>query len=399
MEAQPTSLLTDPMAVFAWLAMLVALTFWVSGLDRFRKLFEVVPPIIYAYFLPMLSTTAGITPSSSALYDWMTRYFLLFALLLLMISIDLKSVVRLGPIALFMVVMGTVGVVIGGPIALLLFGGFLPDDAWTGFAALSGSWIGGTANMVAIAESVGTPQSALGPIIVVDTVVGYGWMGVLLFFSGYQAWFDRRTNARTQVIDETNRRLAALDRERRPTTLRDAIVIIGMGMAGSVAAFELAQTPVFPALGDPTIISKTTWAILIVVTGGLLLSFTKLRDFEKVGASGFGYTALYLLVAGIGAQADLRAVLQAPVYLAAGVVWIAIHVSVLLVAARIVRAPLFFVATGSMANIGGAASAPVVAGVYHPAMAPVGLLMAVAGYILGIYGALVCAWLLAMVGG
>jgi uncharacterized membrane protein len=328
----------------------------------------------------------------------MTRYLLPFALLLLMISIDLKSVARLGPTALFMVVAGTVGIIIGGPISLMLFKGFLPDDAWQGFAALSGSWIGGTANMVAIAESVGTPESAFGPIIVVDTVVGYGWMGVLLFFAAYQARFDARTGANTAVIEETNRRLQEMDRDRHPTTLRDAVVMIGAGMAASVAAHRLAQTDLFPTLGDPAIISKTTWAVLIVVTGGLALSFTRLRDFEKVGASGLGYTALYLLLAGIGAQANLRAVVQAPMYLVAGAVWIAIHVAVLLVAARLVRAPLFFVATGSMANIGGAATAPVVAGVYHPAMAPVGLLMAVAGYVLGIYGGLVCAWLLGLVG-
>jgi uncharacterized membrane protein len=328
----------------------------------------------------------------------MTRYLLLFALLLLMISIDVKSLARLGPIALFMVVDGTVGIVIGGPISLLIFKDFLPPDAWTGFAALSGSWIGGTANMVAIAESVGTPESAFGPIIVVDTVVGYGWMGVLLVFAGWQARFDTRTGANTAVIEETNRRLQELDSDRHPTTLRDTTVMIGMGMAASVGAYQIAQSDLFPTLGDPTIISKTTWAILMIVTGGLLLSFTRLREFEKVGASSLGYTALYLLLAGIGAQADLRAVVQAPVYLAAGAVWLAIHIGVLLIAARIVRAPLFFVATGSMANVGGAASAPVVAGVYHPAMAPVGLLMAVAGYILGIYGALVCAWLLGIVG-
>jgi uncharacterized membrane protein len=252
--------------------------------------------------------------------------------------------------------------------------------------------------MVAIAESVGTPQSAFGPIIVVDTVVGYGWMGVLLFFAAYQSRFDEATGANTAAIEQTNRRLQEMDRDRRPTTLRDAVVMIGMGMATAVGAYRLAQTDLFPTLGDPAIISKTTWAVLIVVTGGLLLSFTRLRDFEKVGASGLGYTALYLLLAGIGSQANLRAVVQAPMYLVAGSVWIAIHVAVLLVAARIVRAPLFFVATGSMANIGGAASAPVVAGVYHPAMAPVGLLMAVAGYVLGIYGGLACAWLLGIVG-
>jgi uncharacterized membrane protein len=392
-----TSLITDPMAVFAFLAAVVALIFWVSGLDRFKKAFEVVPPVMYVYFLPMLATTAGITPAASPTYDWMTRYLLLFALLLLMISIDMKSIARLGPMALVMVVAGTVGIVIGGPISLLIFQPFLPADAWTGFAALSGSWIGGTANMVAIAESVGTPESAFGPIIVVDTVVGYSWMGVLLFFAAYQSRFDTRTRANTAAIEETNRRLQEMDRDRHPTSMRDAVVMIGMGLAASVAAYRLSQTDFFPTLGDPPIISKTTWAVLIVVTGGLALSFTRLREYEKVGASGLGYTALYLLLSGIGAQANLRAVVQAPMYLVAGVVWIAIHVAVLLLAARLVRAPLFFIATGSMANIGGAATAPVVAGVYHPAMAPVGLLMAVAGYVLGIYGGLVCAWLLGIV--
>jgi uncharacterized membrane protein len=173
------ALITDPMSVFAFLAGVVAMIYWVSGLPRFKKLFEYTPQVIYVYFLPMLATTVGITPASSPAYDWLTRYLLPFALLLLMISIDLKAILKLGPVALFMVVAGTLGIIVGGPVAYLLFRGFLPADAWTGFAALSGSWIGGTANMVAIAESVGTPDSAMGPIIVVDTVVGYGWMGVL----------------------------------------------------------------------------------------------------------------------------------------------------------------------------------------------------------------------------
>ena len=387
----------DPMAVLASLAFIVALIFWLSGLPSLQTLFKYTPPVIYVYFVPMIATTLGITPASSTVYDWLTRYLLPFALFLLMISIDLRSVAKLGFVALFMVTAGTIGVIVGGPISLAIFGSFLPADAWTGMAALSGSWIGGSANMLAIAESVEISESALGPVIVVDTVVGYGWMGVLLFFSGYQAVFDARTNARTSALDETNRRLAELAQEQRPLILRDAMVMIGMGLAAAVGSVMLGDR--LPSLGDPTIISSTTWAVLIIVTGGIALSFTRLRDYEKVGSSTLGYVGLYLLLAGIGAQADLRAVLDAPAYLAAGAVWITIHVFVLLVAARIVRAPLFFVATGSMANIGGAASAPVVAGVYNPAMAPVGLLMAVAGYVLGIYGALVCAWLLGIVGG
>jgi len=391
------AVLSDPMSVFAFLAALVGGIFWLSGVERLKKFFSFVPPVIFVYFVPMFATTLGITPISSAAYEWTTRYFLPFALFLLMISIDLKSVAKLGPVALFMVTAGTVGIILGGPVALAVFGSFLPEDAWKGFAALSGSWIGGTANMVAIAESVDTPESAFGPIIVVDTVVGYGWMGVILFFSVWQHKFDRFMNANTRAIEETNARLAAMDRDRHPTLTKDAAFLVGMGMGAAVLSVNLGAR--IPALGDPTIISATTWAVLIVVTGGLLLSFTPLREYEKVGASQLGYTALYLLLAGIGAQADLKAVMDAPLYLVAGALWIGIHVLILFLAARLVRAPLFFVATGSMANIGGAASAPVVAGVYHPAMAPVGLLMAVVGYVFGIYGALLCAYLLSLVGG
>ena len=241
MEPETTALITDPMGVFGFLAAIVAGVFWVSELPRCKKLFEVVPPVIYVYFLPMLATTAGITPSASPLYDWTVPYLLLFALLMLMVSVDVMSIARLGGMALFMVAAGTVGIVIGGPISLLIFQDALPADAWTGFAALSGSWIGGTANMVAIAESVGTSPDAMGPVIVVDTVVGYGWMGVLIALVGFQSRFDRRTRARTEAVEETNSRLAEMDRERRPTTLRDAVVMIGFGMACAVGAQRLGQ--------------------------------------------------------------------------------------------------------------------------------------------------------------
>jgi uncharacterized membrane protein len=392
---EQTALLNDPMVVFAYLASVLGLVFWLSSRPRFEKVFRVTPPVIYAYFIPTISTTLGILPQASPVYDWMVRYLLPLALLLLMITVDLRSVAKLGGMALIMVVAGTLGIMLGGPTALLVFGAFLPEDAWMGFAALSGSWIGGTANMVAIAESVGTPDAMLGPIIVVDTVVGYGWMGVLLFFSGWQVWYDQRTRARTSALEETNRRLALAQAHLHPVTLPWLAAILGLGFAGAVAAVTLGDH--MPALGDPTIISQTTWAVLLVVTVGLALSFTPLFKLEEHGASRVGYLALYLLLTAIGARADLRAVLDAPAFFFAGVLWILVHITVLLIIGRLIRAPLFFVATGSMANVGGPVSAPIVAGVYHPALAPVGLLMAVVGYVLGIYAGLGTAWLLSLV--
>ncbi|MDX1530312.1 MAG: DUF819 family protein [Rhodothermales bacterium] len=391
-------MITEPTALFAFLAGTMALVFWLSTLEPLQGLFKVLPPVIWAYFIPMLCTTVGLTPAESPTYGWMSRYLLPFALFLLMLTVDLKAIAQLGRLALLMMLAGTLGIVIGGPVAFGLVGGFLEDpEAWKGFASLSGSWIGGTANLVAIQQSVEASADTLAPLIVVDVVVGYGWMGVLLFLSGYQDRFDRWVGADPEFVHRLNAQLEALESERRPAMIPTLAVIVGMAFAAAVLARVLGDG--LPALGDPTVISGSTWAVLIVVTAGLLLSFTPLRRLERDGASRVGYLALYLLLTSIGAQADLKAVLEAPLYLLGGVVWISIHVALLFAAAKLLRAPLFFVATGSMANVGGAASAPIVAGVYLPAMAPVGLLMAVAGYVLGIYAALGCAWLIALVAG
>ncbi len=385
-------MITEPNQLFALLAGVLALLFWSSTLKPLKPFFKFFPPLIWAYFVPMFLTTAGITPESSEVYTWMSRYLLPLSLFLLMITVDLPAIVSLGKKAIIMMLAGTLGIVIGGPIAFLVFGSFLPEDAWQGLATLSGSWIGGSANMIAIKESVGASDDILGPIIVVDTVVGYGWVGILIFMSTIQEKFDAWVKADNRAIETANERLAEIDETRRPTTLNDLVYILGLAMVATVVALAIGDR--LPALGNPTIISSTTWAILIVVTLGLALSWTPLRKLESAGASRVGFLALYLLLTSIGARADLAAVIEAPVYMLTGMLWISIHVIVLMAVAKLIRAPLFFVATGSVANIGGAASAPVVASVYHPAMAPVGLLMGISGYFLGIYAALGCAWIL-----
>lgn len=384
------------MSLAAFLAAVLGVVFWLSSFDALEGVFKFLPPVIWAYFVPMLATTAGITPAESPVYSWMSTYLLPLALFLLMITVDVKAILRLGPMALIMMLAGTAGIVIGGPIAFAMFGAFFQDpEAWKGFASLSGSWIGGTANLLAMQESVEASASTLAPLLVVDVVAGYGWMGILLFLKSYEERFDRWVGADEDTIDQLSESLEAAQTDREPASMGDYAFIVGIALAAAVGSRLLGG--VFPELGEPTIITAGTWAVLIVVTVGLALSFTPLRDLERKGASQLGYFALYLLLTSIGAKADLAAVLEVPLYLVAGIVWIAIHVGILLLVARWVGAPLFFVATGSMANVGGAASAPIVASHYLPAMAPVGLLMGVAGYILGIYAALGCGWLIGQV--
>jgi len=390
------ALITDPMALTAFLAAVLGVVFWLETVDALESVFKYLPPVIWAYFVPMMCTTFGITPADSAVYGWMSDYLLPFSLFLLMITVDLRAILRLGPLALTMMVAGTVGIILGGPIAFGIFGAFFEDpNAWKGFAALSGSWIGGTANLLFMKQSVGTPDSTLAPLLVVDVVAGYGWMGVLIFLSAYQERFDRWVGADRDVIDSLSERMEEADDTRRAVELRDVAVMVGLALGAAVAGRALGGF--MPEVGDPTIISTGTWAILLVVTVGLALSFTPLQRLEDAGASRVGYFALYLLLTSIGAKADLMAVLDVPLYLVAGVVWIAVHVVLLFAIAKIMKAPLFLVATGSMANVGGAASAPIVAGVYLPSLAPVGLLMGVAGYILGIYAAPLCGTLISQV--
>jgi len=385
-------MITDGTAIFVLLAGILALLFKISSFGPLQRFFSILPPVIWAYFLPMFATTAGILPAQHAVYSWITQWMLPIALLLLMVTTDVRAILRLGRLALIMMLAGTVGIVLGAGISYMAFATLLPPDAWKSMATLSGSWIGGTANMVAIQKSVGASDASLGPIIVVDTVVGYGWMGILLILSSFHERFDRWSRASKEVRDAIAGSARWSPVGQRAPSLQALAIILGLAFVGAGIGIWIGAR--LPAVGDPSVISATTWAVLVVVTGGLALSFTRVRNIEQDGAQQIGYLALYILIASIGARADLKSILDTPLFLMAGVLWIVIHVIVLAICARVFRAPLFFVATGSMANVGGAASAPVVASAFSPSLAPVGVLMGVSGYILGIYAALFCAWML-----
>ncbi len=402
------TLLQEPMAIFAFCAGVCAVVFWLTMQGWAQKFFSVIPSIIFIYYLPTFATTFGVIPSASPLYDWMRDYLLPFSLFILMVTADIPAIVKIGPKALVMMLAGTLGVVIGGPLALLIFQQSLPADAWKGLAALSGSWIGGGANFVAIKESVGAPDSMMGPIIIVDTAVGYTWTGVLLFLANYQRIVDRWNGASSEVILDINQRLKDFEETQvTPISLPATAITIAIGFIGAYLCRELGAW--FYEFSNPllhevaprvaAVFSRFTWMVIFISTFGILLSFTRIREIEKAGASKLGYAALFLFLTSIGAKADLSLILRAPILLLVGVVWIMFHIAILFIAARIVRAPMFLIAIGSQANIGGAASAPIVAAAYYESMAPVGLLMGVLGYLVGNYAALICAFLLRVAAG
>jgi len=400
------TLIQEPMPVLGVLLGVLTGLFWLAGHPLGRRLFKIVPLLVFAYFVPTTLSNTGVIPTASPLYDFIVDWLLPASLILLTMSADIPAVLRLGKEMLVLFLAGTATIVLGGPLAYLLIGGMVPEElgeqAWKGLAALSGSWIGGGANFVAIGESVGATESTIAMMVVVDVAVANVWMAVLLFFSGHEERMDARIGANRKALEELRHKSEAFQKQvARPGELKDyfAIVFIAIGgtVLGSWVAPGIATWVSVAMPGAAEILSEFAWKVLVVTAIGVTISFTPLRGLEGAGASKIGSVMLYLLVASIGARAEFAKVLEVPSLVLVGAVWIAFHAGVLLVLRHYLRAPIFCMAVGSQANIGGAASAPVVASAFHPALAPVGALMGVVGYILGTGAGLVCAFLLRLV--
>ena len=383
---------TEPVSVLAVLLAVLAALFTAGQHPIGQRLFRIVPLLVFAYFVPAVLSNLGILPLESPLFGFVKRWLLPASLVLLTLSVDVRGIVGLGRDAVVLFLTATVGIVVGGPLAYLALGWMVPeslgDQAWKGLAALAGSWIGGGANFVAIGSSVGADDATLSMMVVVDVAVANVWMAILLYFSGRDRPMDRSIGADRHRIDALIERVEAYQREvGRPTTLPALLSMLAIAFGTTAVAHALA--PWLPDIGE--IVRGFTWVVLIVTTVGLGLSFTGVRHLEGSGASQVGSVFLYLLVATIGAGADFAQVLQAPAMVAIGAVWMTIHAATLLAMRRCLRAPIFFAAVGSQANVGGAASAPIVASAFHPALAPAGVLLAVGGYVLGTYAGLLCA--------
>ncbi|GJM26921.1 MAG: membrane protein [Phycisphaerae bacterium] len=403
--------LEEPAGILAVLLAVLALLFAINAHPKLGKIFKVIPVLVFCYFIPTVLSTFKIIPHESALYEFVKGYVLPASLLLLIVALDLPAILRLGWKAVVMLLAGTTGIVIGGPIALWICSaaldpGSLDPESWRGLAALSGSWIGGGANFVAIGKAANVTDEMLALMVIPDVLVANIWMAVLLFMAGKQKSIDRFVGADTSAIDDLKNRMEEFQaRTNRIPTMPDFMVILALGFGGSYFSYQagiwlngwIEQTEGLAFVTN--VFTAGTWKYVFATTIGLVLSFTKARNLEGVGASKIGSVMIYLLVACIGAHASFDKIRDNLPLIYVAAIWICVHIVVLLGVARLIKAPIFFVAVGSQANIGGAASAPVVAAAFHPALAPVGALLAIAGYVLGTYAGLFCMKLLMMVAG
>jgi uncharacterized membrane protein len=415
MEESP--LLTNDAVVFGLLMATLALIFLTSASNFpfWKKFYSVVPTVLLCYFIPALFNSFGwISGDTSKLYGVASRYLLPASLVLFTITIDIKAILKLGPKALTMFLAGSFGIMIGGPVALFtvgyfypeLLGGNGPDEVWRGLSTVAGSWIGGGANQTAMLK-VFEPSSALfSQMIAVDVLVANLWTAVLLYWAAKPEKIDRLFNADSSAIYELRDKIADFRKGiMKIPTLSDTMIILGVGFGVTGLATFMADILApyidvnYPELEQYSLNSSFFWIVVIATTIGLALSFTRVRNLEGAGASRLGGVLLYVLVATIGMQMDLGAVFDSPVLFLVGIVWMIIHILVMLIVAFIIKAPFFYVAVGSQANVGGAASAPIVASAFDSSLAPVGVLLAVLGYAVGTYGAYICGLMMQSVSG
>jgi len=358
--------------------------------------------------------------NSSSLYYVASRFLLPASLVLLSLNIDLKGIVGLGPKALIMFFTATVGIIVGAPLALWLVGTLSPnvfytstgEAIWPGLATVAGSWIGGGANQTAMKEIFGCSDKLFSAMIVVDVFVANLWMAFLLYGAGISDKLDVRLKADSSAIESLKMKMESYSEKiTRIATTSDLFIIAAIGL-GTVGLSHMLSDIISPiisgAISEALAVNPGSWVqyvtsfgsgffwlVVCATTFGVLLSFTRAREYEGAGASKVGSVFLYLLVATIGMKMNIAELIRDwdvfKYLIIIGLVWMTIHICLLLLVAKIIRAPFFFVAIGSQANVGGAASAPIVASAFSPVLAPVGVLLAVLGYAIGTFGAIMAA--------
>jgi uncharacterized membrane protein len=381
------SYVTSPAGVLTVLCGIGAFFFFLEERTRWR-LFHYFPPLVFIYAVPAILSNTGVLTRTSPVYDWLGSMVLPMFLIIMLLKVDVASTIRVMGRGIFVMLFGTAGVILGAPLALLLVRHKLPHDAWKAFGTLAGSWIGGTGNMAAIAQGLKTSGQGFGLAVLGDNLVYMIWLPILLGSKSFAAAFNRFTRVDAERIHTLEAIQPQTQDQPGSLKMRHFLYLLFLGFVCTWAAEVISGR--LPVLGP--VLTASTWKILLITTMGLLLSLTPVR---RIPASHeLAMALVYLFVANMGAKADVSGLSgSAGWFILACYVWIVVHGAFCVLGAYLLRVDIHSTAIASAANIGGAASAPVVASHHNEKLVPVSILMALIGYAVGTYGAFIAAWL------
>ena len=377
-------MITDGFSYLALLMMIAASIVYTEKKTRYNKLFKYLPSIVIIYFVVMLLSTFGIwekTTEITATYKALKSNLLPAMIFLMLLSADMRKIRKLGKKMILAFLLASVSISLGFIGMYALFHTAFGPESWKPFAALSGSWMGGTGNMVAIQGALNLPEGDMGYTLLIDSIDYAVWVMVLLALVPFAKRFNRWSGADTSIIDEVSRKLAQKEERREKMDFVSLFLLLSTALFLSALSQFLAD---FMPTTD--FLTHTTWVVIIATVAGILLAMTPMASLG--GASALGNMMLYFIVALIASRANFTELTQAPLYIVAGFVIITIHVLIMVIFAKLFKLDLFSLGVASLANIGGVASAPILASAYSKALIPIGVLMAMMGYILGTFGGL-----------
>jgi uncharacterized membrane protein len=381
------SLITSPLGILAILAGVASFFFFLEKKSGW-KIFNYFPPLLFIYTIPVIFSNSGLMSNKSPVYDWMGDTILPMFLIIMLLDVDVKSAIRVMGRGIFVMLMGTAGVILGAPIAYFIVKSGLAPDTWKAFGTLAGSWIGGTGNMAAVSEGLGTSGESFGLAVLGDNIVYLIWLPLMLGSKSIARRFARFTRVdpdRVRMLEESS---DGLNQKKGRLEMRHLLYLFFLGLFFTWLATKLSGY--FPQV--PPVLTAGSWKILLITTFGIILSLTKARTIP--GSHQLAMALIYLFVANMGARADIGNLAeQAPWFIVGAYIWIFIHGTFCILGAKLFRVDIHSTAIASAANIGGAASAPVVAAYHNEKLVPVSILMALIGYAIGNYGAFAAAWL------
>ncbi len=384
MESQP--LFNDLFGVMAVICMVPVFFLWLERKTQW-KIFDFLPAIIWIFLTPIFLSNLNIIPRESAIYETFRSFAVPLFIVLMLLDINILQSMKVAWRGAIVLTIGAVGIVVGCVAAFFAFQTGLPENAWSGFGALAGSWIGGTGNLAAVAESLNTPSELVGIVVIVDNLVYLIYFPLILTCKRWAKPFNKFTGVSDEQIAEFFEATAEIEKKTHEVHYRDVLTLIGWGFVTIVAARWVAgMVPEFPP-----VLTVSTWTILLVTTFGVLLSATPLKDVP--GTEPLSMSFVYLYMTMIGASADLRQLADARWFLVAGFVAIAVHLVFVIIGAKLLRLDVSMAAVSSVACVGGAASAPVAAGYHREELVPVSIMLALIGYALGNYLGVATAYL------
>jgi len=382
------ALFQETVGVMAIITMIPVFFIWLEKKTHW-KIFNYLPPIIWIFLtpiflsnldvLPLLPFDRSLIPRSTPVYDHYKSWAVPMFIVLMLLDINIRESLKVAWRGVVVLVVGALGIVVGATVSFYFFKSGVPENTWSGFGALAGSWIGGTGNLMAVAESLDTPGEMVGMVVLVDNIVYLFYFPIILMSKNWSSWFNRFTRVSEEQIRHIAEATKGVEKKTHEVHFKDLLTLLGWGFTAILMANLLAK--VMPAV--PPVLTEKTWAMLLVTTLGIVLSATPLSRVP--GTEPLAMTFVYISMTMIGASADLRNLGGAMWFLVAGFVCIAVHFLFVVIASRLLRLDVSMAAVASVASVGGAASAPVAAGYHREELVPISIMLALIGYGLGNY--------------